>query len=166
MAAQSSDVFSFQLKGPIRQISTASLFSHCEAWKQCLALPLQRSSSAWQTGRMSHVWCLQAASLSARITCVGFGGSASPTDLVFSRSSTRQRWRRASAPGKGWEIPLPPPVSDEGADVALLPVLSPHLLGEVLVASEGGAAVLWTVGRGLVHSLLGRHVQPVELSVI
>lgn len=112
------------------------------------------------------MWCLQAALLSARITCVGFGGSASPTDLVFSRSSTRQRWRRASAPGKGWEFPLPPPVSDEGADVALLPVLSPHLLGEVLVASEGGAAVLWTVGRGLVLSLLGRHVQQAELSVI
>lgn len=43
---------------------------------------------------------------------------------------------------------LPPPGL---ADVeALLPVLSPHILGEVLVASEGGGAGLWTVGRGLV----------------
>lgn len=30
MDAKSSDLFSFQLKGPIRQISTASLFDHCE----------------------------------------------------------------------------------------------------------------------------------------
>lgn len=47
---------------------------------------------------------------------------------------------------------LPPPgLTDVNADVeALLPVLSPHILGEVLVASEGGGAGLWTVGRGSV----------------
>lgn len=37
---------------------------------------------------------------------------------------------------------------------ALLPVGSPHILGEVLVASEGGAAVLWTVARGFVLLLI------------
>lgn len=50
---------------------------------------------------------------------------------------------------------FPSGTADENADVeALLPVGSPHILGEVLVASEGGAAVLWTVARGFVLSLI------------
>lgn len=57
-------------------------------------------------------------------------------------------------------LPVPPVLPYENVDVlSLLPVVSPHILGEVVVASERGAAVLWTVRRGLVL-LLTVHSSP------
>lgn len=91
-----------------------------------------------------------------------FGGSLRLSNLGFSRPSTRQRWRHASGSGKDGVLPVPPVLPYENVDVlSLLPVVSPHILGEVLVASERGAVVLWTVGRGFVllltvHSSLER----------
>lgn len=91
-----------------------------------------------------------------------FGGSLRLSNLGFSRPSTRQRWRHASVSGKDGLLPVPPVLLYENVDVlSLLPVVSPHILGEVLVASESGAAILWTVGRGFVllltvHSSLER----------
>ncbi|KAK1884387.1 TATA box-binding protein-associated factor RNA polymerase I subunit C [Dissostichus eleginoides] len=72
----SSDLLSFQLKAPIRQISTASLIDNC-----CVAV---RSDHLVESGEIA--------------TCVS---------------------------------------------------VSPHVLGEVLVASESGAVDLWTVGKGM-----------------
>lgn len=44
--AKSHPPFSFQLRGPVRQISTASLFNHCENWNNiplCGVVPLYRT---------------------------------------------------------------------------------------------------------------------------
>ncbi|XP_076615061.1 TATA box-binding protein-associated factor, RNA polymerase I, subunit C isoform X2 [Chaetodon auriga] len=91
--AHSSDPFSFQLKGPVRQISSASLFNDC-----CVAVRLDHLCGVWRFSESSEPRLLQAVNTREVATCIS---------------------------------------------------VSPHVLGEVLVASESGAAKLWTVGRGM-----------------
>ncbi|XP_068562080.1 TATA box-binding protein-associated factor RNA polymerase I subunit C [Cebidichthys violaceus] len=91
--ASSSDPFSFQLKGPVRQISCVSLFNDC-----CVAVRSDRLCGVWRFAETDKPHLLQVVNTREVATCVG---------------------------------------------------VSPHVLGEVLVASESGAAHLWTVGRGM-----------------
>ncbi|KAI3362560.1 hypothetical protein L3Q82_012266 [Scortum barcoo] len=91
--ASSSDPFSFQLKGPVRQISSASLFNNC-----CVAVRSDRMCGVWRFSEKNGPHLLQVVNTREVATCVN---------------------------------------------------VSPHVLGEVLVASESGAAHLWTVGRGM-----------------
>ncbi|XP_071322592.1 TATA box-binding protein-associated factor RNA polymerase I subunit C [Trachinotus anak] len=91
--ASSSDPVSFQLNGPIRQISSASLFNNC-----CVAVRSDYMCGVWKFSESSKPRLLQAINTREFATCIG---------------------------------------------------VSPHVLGEVLVASESGAANLWTVGRGM-----------------
>ncbi|TWW66896.1 RNA polymerase I subunit C [Takifugu flavidus] len=91
--AKSHPPFSFQLRGPVRQISTASLFNHC-----CVAVRSDHLCGVWRFAETVKPRLLQAINTTEVATCIS---------------------------------------------------VSPHILGEVLVASERGAAVLWTVGRGI-----------------
>ncbi|XP_068429800.1 TATA box-binding protein-associated factor, RNA polymerase I, subunit C isoform X2 [Clinocottus analis] len=91
--ASSSDPFRFQLKGPIRQISCASLFDDC-----CVAVRSERLCGVWRVGEQNAPRLLQVVDTREVATCVS---------------------------------------------------ASPHVLGEVLVANESGAANLWSVGRGM-----------------
>ncbi|XP_070781220.1 TATA box-binding protein-associated factor RNA polymerase I subunit C [Enoplosus armatus] len=89
----SKDPFSFQLKGPVRQISPSSLFND-----SCVAVRSDRLCGVWRFGERNEPRLLQVINTKEVATCV---------------------------------------------------CASPHVLGEVLVASESGAANLWTVGRGI-----------------
>uniref|UniRef100_A0A1A8LNY3 TATA box binding protein (TBP)-associated factor, RNA polymerase I, C, 110kDa n=2 Tax=Nothobranchius pienaari TaxID=704102 RepID=A0A1A8LNY3_9TELE len=89
----SRDAVSFQLKAPIRQISSSSLFSDC-----CVAVRSDRLCGVWRFSETNNPRLLQVVRTKEVLTCVS---------------------------------------------------ASPHILGEVLVASESGAANLWTVGKGL-----------------
>nr|XP_020456839.1 TATA box-binding protein-associated factor RNA polymerase I subunit C isoform X2 [Monopterus albus] len=89
--ATSSDPFSVQLKGPIRQISSTSLFN-----ESCVAVRLDRLCGVWRLSERSEPRLMQVVNTRELATCVS---------------------------------------------------VSPHVLGEVLVASESGAVNLWTVGR-------------------
>ncbi|XP_035523583.1 TATA box-binding protein-associated factor RNA polymerase I subunit C isoform X1 [Morone saxatilis] len=91
--ASSRDPFSFQLKGPVRQISSASLFSDC-----CVAVRSDRLCGVWRFSETNEPRLLQVVNTKEVATCIS---------------------------------------------------VSPHVLGEVLVASESGVAKLWTVGRGM-----------------
>ncbi|XP_023268425.1 TATA box-binding protein-associated factor RNA polymerase I subunit C isoform X1 [Seriola lalandi dorsalis] len=91
--ASSSDPFSFQLKGPIRQISSASLFNNC-----CVAVRSDHLCGVWRFSETNEPRPLQVINTREVATCIS---------------------------------------------------VSPHILGEVLVASESGAANLWTVGKGM-----------------
>lgn len=89
----SSDPFSFQLKGPVRQISSASLFNN-----SCVAVRSDHLCGVWRFSERNEPRLLQVINTREVATCIS---------------------------------------------------VSPHVLGEVLVASESGAANLWTVGRGI-----------------
>ncbi|XP_029300113.1 TATA box-binding protein-associated factor RNA polymerase I subunit C isoform X2 [Cottoperca gobio] len=91
--ASSSEPFSFQLKGPVRQISSASLLDDC-----CVAVRSDRLCGVWRFSERNKPHLLQVVNTREVATCIS---------------------------------------------------VSPHVLGEVLVASESGAANLWTVGRGM-----------------
>ncbi|XP_054468017.1 TATA box-binding protein-associated factor, RNA polymerase I, subunit C [Anoplopoma fimbria] len=91
--ASSSDPFSFQLNGPIRQISSTSMFNDC-----CVAVRSDRLCGVWRFSEQNKPRLLQVVNTGEVATCVS---------------------------------------------------VSPHVLGEVLVASESGAANLWSVGRGM-----------------
>ncbi|XP_030597916.1 uncharacterized protein taf1c isoform X2 [Archocentrus centrarchus] len=91
--ASSSEPFSFQLKGAIRQISTTSLFSEC-----CVGVRSDYHCGVWRFSERNEPRLLQVVSTPEVATCI---------------------------------------------------TVSPHVLGEVLVASESGAANLWTVGKGM-----------------
>ncbi|XP_026153842.1 TATA box-binding protein-associated factor RNA polymerase I subunit C isoform X2 [Mastacembelus armatus] len=91
--ATSSNPFSLQLKGPIRQISSTSLFNDC-----CVAVRSDRLCGVWRFSERNEPRLLQVVNTKELATCVN---------------------------------------------------VSPHVLGEVLVASESGAANLWTVGKGM-----------------
>ncbi|XP_051907044.1 TATA box-binding protein-associated factor, RNA polymerase I, subunit C-like [Hippocampus zosterae] len=88
-----SKPFGFQLKGPIRQISSASLFNIC-----CVAVRSDRLCGLWRFGDREEPRLLQVVNTKEVATCV---------------------------------------------------TVSPHVLGEVLVASESGIVNLWTVGKGI-----------------
>lgn len=101
------------------------------------------------------VHLLQVVLLCGRITCVEFGGSVKETNLICCRWSTPERSQRASVSGQwssGRSKASSGKLSNWGKGVevmsSMLRVVSPHILGEVLVASESGAANLWTVGKG------------------
>ncbi|XP_034457395.1 TATA box-binding protein-associated factor RNA polymerase I subunit C isoform X1 [Hippoglossus hippoglossus] len=87
------DPFRFHLKGPIRQISSASLFNNC-----CVAVRSDHLCGVWRFSEGNDPRLLQVVNTAEVATCVS---------------------------------------------------ASPHVLGEVLVASESGAANLWTVGKGM-----------------
>ncbi|XP_040012919.1 TATA box-binding protein-associated factor RNA polymerase I subunit C isoform X2 [Xiphias gladius] len=89
----SSDPISFQLKGPIRQISSVSLFDNC-----CVAVRSDHLCGVWRFSERNEPRLLQVVNTREVATCIS---------------------------------------------------VSPHILGEVLVASESGAANLWTVGKGM-----------------
>ncbi|TDH01796.1 hypothetical protein EPR50_G00166360 [Perca flavescens] len=89
----SSDPFSFQLKGPVRQISSASLLNDC-----CVAVRSDHLCGVWRFSERNEPRLLQVVNTREVATCIN---------------------------------------------------VSPHVLGEVLVASESGAANLWTVGKGM-----------------
>ncbi|TNN53577.1 TATA box-binding protein-associated factor, RNA polymerase I, subunit C [Liparis tanakae] len=91
--AGSIDPLRFQLKGPIRQISCASLFDDC-----CVAVRSDRLCGVWRVGERNAPRLLQVIDTREVATCIS---------------------------------------------------ASPHVLGEVLVATERGAANLWSVGRGM-----------------
>ncbi|KAL6097324.1 taf1c [Pungitius sinensis] len=91
--ASSSDPFSFQLKGPVRQISCASLFNDC-----CVAVRSDHLCGVWRFSKQDVPRLLQVVNTREVTTCVS---------------------------------------------------ASPHILGEVLVASESGAVDLWHVGKGM-----------------
>ncbi|XP_033501972.2 TATA box-binding protein-associated factor, RNA polymerase I, subunit C [Epinephelus lanceolatus] len=91
--ASSSDPFSFQLKGPVRQISAVSLLNDC-----CVAVRSDHLCGVWRFSERDEPRLLQVVNTREVATCIS---------------------------------------------------VSPHVLGEVLVASESGAANLWTVGRGM-----------------
>ncbi|XP_014914105.1 TATA box-binding protein-associated factor, RNA polymerase I, subunit C [Poecilia latipinna] len=84
---------SFQLRGPVRQISCSSRFGD-----SCVAVRSDHVCGVWGMGDQNEPRLLQVVGTEAAASCVS---------------------------------------------------TSPHILGEVLVASESGAASLWTVGRGL-----------------
>ncbi|XP_054613309.1 TATA box-binding protein-associated factor, RNA polymerase I, subunit C isoform X2 [Dunckerocampus dactyliophorus] len=88
-----SEPFSFQLKGPIRQISSASLFNDC-----CVAVRSDHLCGVWRCSERDQPRLLQVVNTREAATCIS---------------------------------------------------VSPHVLGEVLVASESGTANLWTVGKGI-----------------
>ncbi|KAM8827772.1 uncharacterized protein AB9W97_004066 isoform 2-T2 [Spinachia spinachia] len=89
----SSDPFSLQLKGPVRQISCASLFNDC-----CVAVRSDHLCGVWRFSEQDLPRLLQVVNTREIATCVS---------------------------------------------------ASPHILGEVLVASESGAMDLWSVGKGM-----------------
>ncbi|XP_069580109.1 TATA box-binding protein-associated factor, RNA polymerase I, subunit C [Brachyistius frenatus] len=89
----SSKPVSFQLKGPIRQISCSCLFNDC-----CVAVRSDHLCGVWRFGEGKEPRLLQVVDTREVATCIS---------------------------------------------------VSPHILGEVLVASESGAVNLWTIGRGL-----------------
>ncbi|XP_028274274.1 TATA box-binding protein-associated factor RNA polymerase I subunit C [Parambassis ranga] len=91
--ASSSTPFSFQLKGPIRQIGYSSLFNEC-----CVAVRSHYFCGVWRFSETNEPRLLQVVNTKELATCIS---------------------------------------------------VSPHVLGEVLVASESGAAHLWTVGKGM-----------------
>ncbi|KAM9338364.1 TATA box-binding protein-associated factor RNA polymerase I subunit C [Symphorus nematophorus] len=91
--ASSSDPFTFQLKAPIRQISSTSLFNNC-----CVAVRSDHLCGVWRFSEKNEPRLLQVVNTKEVATCLS---------------------------------------------------VSPHVLGEVLVASESGGAKLWTVGRGM-----------------
>nr|XP_061836725.1 TATA box-binding protein-associated factor, RNA polymerase I, subunit C-like [Nerophis lumbriciformis] len=93
MNSSISKPFSFQLKGPIRQISSASLFNNC-----CVAVRSDHLYGVWKCSEQEEPRLLQVIKSREAATCVS---------------------------------------------------VSPHVLGEVLVASESGTASLWTVGKGI-----------------
>ncbi|XP_077593392.1 TATA box-binding protein-associated factor, RNA polymerase I, subunit C isoform X2 [Stigmatopora nigra] len=84
--------FSFQLKSPIRQISSASLFDIC-----CTAVRSDYYCGVWRFSQMEEPRLLQVLNTAELATCVN---------------------------------------------------VSPHVLGEILVASESGKTHLWTIGKG------------------
>ncbi|XP_037122252.1 TATA box-binding protein-associated factor RNA polymerase I subunit C [Syngnathus acus] len=85
--------FHFQLKGPIRQISSASLFNIC-----CVSARSDRFCGFWRFSEREEPHLLQVVNTKDVATCI---------------------------------------------------TVSPHILGEVLVASESGTVNLWTVGKGI-----------------
>ncbi|XP_060916988.1 TATA box-binding protein-associated factor RNA polymerase I subunit C [Labrus mixtus] len=89
----SSSPFSFQLKGPVRQISSVSLLN-----QSCVAVRSDYLCGVWRLSETNEPCLLQAVNTKEVATCIS---------------------------------------------------VSPHVLGEVLVASESGAVNLWTVGRGM-----------------
>ncbi|KAI9519260.1 hypothetical protein NQZ68_030792 [Dissostichus eleginoides] len=89
----SSDLLSFQLKAPIRQISTASLIDNC-----CVAVRSDHLCGVWRFSEGNKPQLMEVVNTKEIATCVS---------------------------------------------------VSPHVLGEVLVASESGAVDLWTVGKGM-----------------
>ncbi|XP_029371290.1 TATA box-binding protein-associated factor, RNA polymerase I, subunit C isoform X2 [Echeneis naucrates] len=89
----SSVPFSFQLKGPVRQISATSIFSN-----SCVAVRSDYLCGVWRVSERNEPRLLEVVNTREVSTCVN---------------------------------------------------VSPHILGEVLVASESGAVNLWTVGRRL-----------------
>ncbi|XP_032395893.1 TATA box-binding protein-associated factor RNA polymerase I subunit C isoform X2 [Etheostoma spectabile] len=91
--SSNSDPFTFQLKGPIRQISSTSLLNDC-----CVAVRSDYLCGVWRFSERNEPRLLQVVNTKEVATCIN---------------------------------------------------VSPHVLGEVLVASESGAANLWTVGRGM-----------------
>ncbi|KAM9841509.1 uncharacterized protein taf1c [Aulostomus maculatus] len=95
--SSSNNPLSFQLKGPIRQISSASLLNYC-----CAAVRLDYLCGVWS---FNSVW------------------NESNTPHLLQVITTRE--------------------------VTTCVNVSPHILGEVLVASESGAINLWTVGKGM-----------------
>ncbi|XP_061657428.1 uncharacterized protein taf1c isoform X2 [Syngnathoides biaculeatus] len=92
MNSSESKPFSFQLKGPIRQISSASLFNIC-----CVSVRSDYLCGVWRFSEREEPRLLQVVHTKEVPTCVS---------------------------------------------------VSPHILGEVLVASESGTTNLWTVGKG------------------
>ncbi|XP_058472746.1 TATA box-binding protein-associated factor, RNA polymerase I, subunit C [Solea solea] len=94
LRSSSSDSFSFHLNGPIRQISSASLFNN-----SCVAVRSDYLCGVWR-----------------------FSGGGEQPRLLQAVNTT---------------------------EVATCVTASPHVLGEVLVASESGVVNLWTVGRGM-----------------
>ncbi|XP_077442251.1 uncharacterized protein taf1c isoform X2 [Vanacampus margaritifer] len=88
-----SKPFSFQLKGPIQQISSASLFDIC-----CVSVRSDHLCGFWRLSEREEPRLLQVINTKEVATCV---------------------------------------------------CVSPHILGEVLVASESGTTNLWTVGKGI-----------------
>ncbi|KAM7393311.1 hypothetical protein PAMA_008117 [Pampus argenteus] len=101
--ASSSDPFHFQLKGPVRQISAASLLNDC-----CVAVRSDYFCGVWRFSESNEPRLLQVVNTKEVATCIN-------VRLVIIRIE------------QGTE-------RDEG---------------DVLVASESGAAHLWTVGRGM-----------------
>nr|XP_061800158.1 TATA box-binding protein-associated factor, RNA polymerase I, subunit C-like [Nerophis lumbriciformis] len=88
-----SKPFSFQLKGPIRQISSASLFNI-----SCVSLRSDYCCGVWRFSETEEPRLLQVVNTAEVATCVN---------------------------------------------------VSPHVLGEILVASKSGKTHLWTVGKGI-----------------
>ncbi|KAM6975900.1 uncharacterized protein taf1c [Tautogolabrus adspersus] len=84
---------SFQLKGPVRQISSASLLN-----QSCVAVRSDYLCGVWRLSETNEPRLLQVINTKEVATCIS---------------------------------------------------VSPHVLGEVLVASESGVVNLWTVGRGM-----------------
>ncbi|XP_061654883.1 TATA box-binding protein-associated factor RNA polymerase I subunit C isoform X2 [Phyllopteryx taeniolatus] len=93
MNSSESKPFSFQLKGPIRQISAASLFNIC-----CVSVRSDHLCGVWRFSEREEPRLLQVVDTKEVFTCAS---------------------------------------------------VSPHILGEVLVASESGTTNLWTVGKGI-----------------
>ncbi|XP_029025695.1 TATA box-binding protein-associated factor RNA polymerase I subunit C [Betta splendens] len=91
--ATSSPPLSHQLKGPIRQISSSSLFNECFT-----AVRSDRLCGVWSFSETKEPRLLQVVNTKDVVTCVN---------------------------------------------------ISPHVIGEVLVTSESGAANLWTIGKGM-----------------
>ncbi|XP_034096045.1 TATA box-binding protein-associated factor RNA polymerase I subunit C isoform X2 [Gymnodraco acuticeps] len=89
----SSNLSSFQLKAPVRQISTASLINNC-----CVAVRSDHLCGVWRFSEGNKPQLMEVVNTKEVATCIS---------------------------------------------------VSPHVLGEVLVASESGAVDLWTVGRGM-----------------
>ncbi|XP_041666699.1 TATA box-binding protein-associated factor RNA polymerase I subunit C [Cheilinus undulatus] len=85
--------FSFQLKGPVRQISADSLLN-----QSCVAVRSDYFCGVWKFVETNEPQLLQVVNTREVATCIG---------------------------------------------------VSPHVLGEVLVASESGVVNLWTVGKGM-----------------
>ncbi|XP_077478866.1 TATA box-binding protein-associated factor RNA polymerase I subunit C [Stigmatopora argus] len=88
-----SKAFSFQLKSPIRQISSATLFDIC-----CTAVRSDYYCGVWRFSETEEPRLLQVLNTAEPATCVN---------------------------------------------------VSPHVLGEILVASESGKTHLWTIGKGI-----------------
>ncbi|XP_033981840.1 TATA box-binding protein-associated factor RNA polymerase I subunit C [Trematomus bernacchii] len=89
----SSDLSSFQLKAPVRQISTASLINNC-----CVAVRSDHLCGVWRFSEGNKPQLMEVVNTKEVATCI---------------------------------------------------CVSPHVLGEVLVASESEAVDLWTVGKGM-----------------
>lgn len=92
----SSKPFSFPLRGPVRQISTASLFGECES--NCGEY-LEMTSEHGGVFKDVCLFVLQVVWLCGRITSVVFGGSVREMSRRHSRWSARRRSRPVSAPG-------------------------------------------------------------------